>query len=391
VSSLLRDRPAGTAAMLAVFADEALLRGALAFESALAAAQAAEGLIGEGDAAAIAAACRSLTPDITALAEEAAHAGTLAIPLVARLRAALKETYPEAAAAVHRGATSQDLADTALMLQARAAMALLMADATRLELALVALTERHATTPTLGRTLLQGALPITFGLRTAGWLTGIHAAGHRVQREAEAALMLQLGGAAGTLAGMGSSETAVAIVQRVAETLGLGMPVTPWHARREAVAGLGAALAILTGAMGKMARDISLLAQNEVAEAFEPRQPGRGGSSAMAHKRNPTGCQVALSAALRAPGLAATLLAGLPQEHERGLGGWQAEGPVLADLFILAHGAVVAMADVAEGLQVDTAAMARNLAAAGVGSDTGAAALLVQRALAAQLGALRED
>jgi 3-carboxy-cis,cis-muconate cycloisomerase len=139
-----------------------------------------------------------------------------------------------------------------------------------------------------------------------------------------------------------------------------------------------------------MARDISLLAQNEVAEAFEPRLPGRGGSSAMAHKRNPTGCQVALSAALRAPGLAATLLAGLPQEHERGLGGWQAEAPVLADLFILAHGAVVAMADVAEGLEVDTAAMARNLAAADVGSDTGASALLVQRALAAVLGALGE-
>jgi 3-carboxy-cis,cis-muconate cycloisomerase len=125
------------------------------------------------------------------------------------------------------------------------------------------------------------------------------------------------------------------------------------------------------------------LAQGEVAEAFEPRFAGRGGSSAMAHKRNPTGCQVALSAALRAPGLAATLIAGLPQEHERGLGGWQAEGPVILDNFILAHGAVSAMAEVAAGLEVDTAAMARNLAVAGVGADTGASVLLVQRALAA--------
>jgi 3-carboxy-cis,cis-muconate cycloisomerase len=186
---------------------------------------------------------------------------------------------------------------------------------------------------------------------------------------------------------METPETALAVAGRVAASLGLGLPVTPWHARREAIAALGAALAILIGAVAKMARDVSLLAQNEVAEAFEPKLPGRGGSSAMAHKRNPTGCQVALSAALRAPGLAATLLAGLPQEHERGLGGWQAEGPVLAELFLLAHGAVVAMADVAEGLEVDPAAMARNLAAADVGTDTGASALLVERALAA----LRED
>jgi 3-carboxy-cis,cis-muconate cycloisomerase len=377
--------------MLAAFADEAWLGGALAFEAALAMAQADEGVIAREEAEAISAACRSLAPDIAELAEEAAHAGTLAIPLVARLRAALEEAHPRAAAAVHRGATSQDLADTALMLRTKAALSVLGPDAQRLETALAALSARHAETPALGRTLLQGALPVTFGLRTAGWLTGINAARQRLAREARAALMLQLGGAAGTLAGMGSGETALAIARRVAETLGLGLPVTPWHARREGVAGLGAALAILIGALGKMARDIALLAQNEVAEAFEPRVAGRGGSSAMAHKRNPTGCQVALSAALRAPGLAATLMAGLPQEQERGLGGWQAEGPVLAELFILAHGSLLAMADAAEGLEVDTAAMARNLAAAGVGQDSGAAALLVRRALAALRDAQGED
>ncbi len=383
MSSFLRDRPAGTAAMLAVFDDESLLRGALDFEAALAAAQAAEGLLPESEARAIAQACAALTPDVAALAEAAALAGTLAIPLVAALRAALRERHPEAAAAVHRGATSQDLADTALMLQAKAGLALLGRDLRRLETALAALTECHAQTPMLGRTLLQGALPITFGLKTAGWLTAIRAARLRLDREAEAALLLQLGGATGTLAGMGSAETAMAVARRVAESLGLGLPVIPWHSRREGLAGLGSALAILTGAVGKMARDVSLMAQGEVAEAFEPRIAGRGGSSAMAHKRNPTGCQVALSAALRAPGLAATLIAGLPQEHERGLGGWQAEGPVILDNFILAHGAVSAMAEVAAGLEVDTAAMARNLAVAGVGADTGASVLLVQRALAA--------
>ena len=237
MSSLLRDRPAGSAAMLAVFGDAALLRGALDFEAALAAALAAEGLIEQADATAIDAACRCLAPDIAALAEEAAHAGTLAIPLVARLRAALTTTHPQAAAAVHRGATSQDLADTALMLQARAAMALLGADTERLETALATLSERYAETPALGRTLLQGALPITFGLKTAGWLTGVHASRARLEREAAATLMLQLGGAAGTLAGMGIGETALAVAQRVAVTLGLGLPATPWHARREAGSG----------------------------------------------------------------------------------------------------------------------------------------------------------
>jgi 3-carboxy-cis,cis-muconate cycloisomerase len=173
----------------------------------------------------------------------------------------------------------------------------------------------------------------------------------------------------------------MAVAARLAEALGLACPLLPWQSRREGVAGLGAALAILTGAVGKIARDVSLMAQGEVAEAFEPKVEGRGGSSAMAHKRNPTGCQVALSAALRAPGLAATLMSALPQEHERGLGGWQAEGPVLAELFLLAHGALVAMAPVAEGLEIDTQAMAANLAAAEVGQDTGESAALAARAL----------
>jgi 3-carboxy-cis,cis-muconate cycloisomerase len=155
----------------------------------------------------------------------------------------------------------------------------------------------------------------------------------------------------------------------------------PWQAQRDGIAGLGAALAILVGALAKMARDVSLLAQGEVAEAFEPREAGRGGSSAMAHKRNPTGCQVVLSAALRAPGLAATLFATMPGEHERGLGGWQAEAPVLAELFLLAHGALSALVPVIAGLDVDTLAMRRNLDAAGVGEDWGEAPEMVWRAV----------
>ncbi|CAN5160311.1 3-carboxy-cis,cis-muconate cycloisomerase [soil metagenome] len=381
MSSLLRDRPASTPAMLAVFGDATLLRAALRFEAALAEAQAAEGLIPLDAAEAIVTACAEL-PDIEDLADAAAHAGTLAIPLVQILRQRVAARHGDAAAAlVHKGATSQDLADTALMLQAKAGAALVRAEAARLAEALAVLARAHAATPMLGRTLLQAALPITFGLKVAGWLQGVDEALTRFDAEATTALRLQFGGAVGSLAGLDGK--ALAIAERLATRLDLAMPATPWHAQRGAVAGLASALAILIGAVGKIARDISLLAQIEVAEAFEPRITGRGGSSAMAHKRNPTGCQVALSAALRAPHLAATLLSALPQAHERGLGGWQVEGPVLADLFQLAHGALTAIAPVIEGLEIDTDRMAGNLATAGLGTDTGESEALVTRALTA--------
>ena len=378
MTSLIRDLAAATPEMLDAFGDEALVRAALVFERELAAAQAAEGLLSVSQADAIAQACEAL-PDIEALAAAAAHAGTLAIPLVAELRRRL--AGDPAAAQVHLGATSQDVADTALVLQAKAGLALIGRDARRLTAALAAIAEAHAATPMLGRTLLQPARPITFGLKVAGWLLGVDAALRRLDREADAALGLQFGGASGTLDGLDGK--ALAVSQRLAEGLGLTCPPIPWHARRDGIAGLAGALAILTGALGKMAGDIALLAQSEVAEVFEPRTEGRGGSSAMAHKRNPTGCQVGRSAALRAPHLAATVLAALPQEHERGLGGWQAEGPVLAELFGVAHGALVAMAAVAEGLEIHADRMAANLAQAEVGDDVGESTALVANALQA--------
>ncbi len=365
--------------MLAVFGDAALLRAALLFEAVLAEAQMAEGLISLEAAEAIVAACAE-PPDIEDLAEAAAHAGTLAISLVQIVRQRVAARHGDAVAAlVHKGATSQDLADTALMLQAKAGAALVGGEARRLAQALAALAETHAATPMLGRTLLQPAQPITFGLKVAGWLQGVDAALVRFDAEAAAALRLQFGGATGSLAGLDGK--ALAVAERLAARLDLALPATPWHAQREAVAGLASALAILVGVVGKIAKDISLLAQAEVAEAFEPRIDGRGGSSAMAYKRNPTSCQVALSAALRAPHLAATILSALPQEHERGLGGWQAEGPVLAELFQLAHGALAAMAPVVEGLEIDAERMAANLAAASVGTDIGESEALVAKAL----------
>jgi 3-carboxy-cis,cis-muconate cycloisomerase len=379
MTNLFLDRPASTPAMLAVFSDEAMLRAALRFEAALALAQADTGLIDLAAATAIADGCEIL-PNIADLAEQAAHAGTLAIPLVKLLRARIAASAGDAVAVlVHRGATSQDLADTTLMMQAREGAALIQDEAARLTAALAALARTHAATPMLGRTLLQGALPITFGLKVCGWLQGIDATARRFERET-AAVRLQFGGAAGTLAGLDGK--ADAITHALAKRLGLRVAVSPWHTCREGVAGLGAALALLTGAAGKIALDIALLAQNEVAEAFEPRVAGRGGSSAMAHKRNPTGCQVALSAAARTPHLAATLIAGLPQAHERALGEWQAEAPALVDLFRMTHGALSTMAAVIEGLEVDVSRMAANLAAADVGTDAGESQALVAAVLA---------
>jgi 3-carboxy-cis,cis-muconate cycloisomerase len=222
-------------------------------------------------------------------------------------------------------------------------------------------------------------LPITFGLKVANWLLAIDEALSRFRRERDFALILQFGGPTGSLTGL--SGKAMAVAAHLSTELGLTCPLLPWQARRNGMAGLAAALAIVSGAIGKIARDISLLAQGEVGEAFEPIIAGRGGSSAMAHKRNPTGCQIALSAALRTPGLAATILSALPQEHERGLGGWQAEAPVLVELFQLTHGALLAMAPVAEGLEVDTGKMRANLDAAGVGSDIGESESLARQVL----------
>jgi 3-carboxy-cis,cis-muconate cycloisomerase len=225
---------------------------------------------------------------------------------------------------------------------------------------------------------LQDARPIGFGLRIAQWARAIRDAAMHLERTIAAHADVQLGGAAGTRAGMlGRGRVIVAGLARRLEL----NPSAPWHARRGGIAAMAASLGVCIGALGKMARDISLLAQNHIGEALEPLIAGRGDSSAMPHKRNPTGCQVALSAAARAPGLVAAVFAGLPCELERGLGGWQAEGPVLAELCLLAAGSAHAMADVAEGLLVMDAAIAGNLARAGIGDDIGESVQIVEETL----------
>ncbi|SDR13888.1 3-carboxy-cis,cis-muconate cycloisomerase [Rhizobiales bacterium GAS113] len=357
--SMIQARMASSAEMLAVFSDEALIAHALAFEAALAQAEAECGVIPQGAAEAIAEAVRTAAFDAAALAEAAARGGTLAIPLVKELGSQVAAIDRAAAGHVHFGGTSQDLADTALVLQLRVACALLRRDLRRLRQALARLTEAHRGTVMLARTLMQPALPTTFGLKAASWLTGIEDAAARLEREAAQALMLQFGGAAGTLSALADKGVAVAL--RLAALLGLPLPPMPWHTRRDGIAGLACAVGILTGALGKIARDLSLLSQAELGEAAEPSGPGRGGSSTLPHKRNPIAAMVALAAANRAPGLVATLLSAMPQELERALGGWQSEAPTLASLFELAHGALLAMVEAIEGLKVDPLAMRRNL------------------------------
>jgi 3-carboxy-cis,cis-muconate cycloisomerase len=380
-SFLLRTLPATTEEMLEVFDDASTLRHALAFEAALAQAQAAAQVIDLQSAQAIATVCGAFTTDILRFAESVAHAGTLAIPLVQALRAQLTDT---AAGALHLGATSQDLVDTVLMLQMKEASTLLGADHARVVMALTLSANRFAALPAVGRTLLQDARPIGFGLRIAQWTLGIRQAARDLERTIAANANVQLGGAAGTRADLHGRGSAISA--GLAQRLQLN-PSPPWHARRGGSAAIAASLAICIGALGKMARDISLLAQNRLGEALEPLIEGRGGSSAMPHKRNPAGCQVALSAAARAPGLVASVLAGLPCELERGLGGWQAEGPVIAELCLLAAGSARAMAIVAENLLVMDAAIARNLAESEIGDDIGESVQIVSDLLDRSRGA----
>ena len=348
-----------TEAMAAVFSDRARLQGMLDFEAALARAEAAVGLIPAAAADVIVRNCLADRFDPIVLARESAAAGNPAIPMVKHLTAHVAEEDAAAARFVHWGATSQDAMDTGLVLQMRAGLASLEPDLLRLSDDLAKLAASHATTPMAGRTLLQQAVPVTFGLKAAGWLSAVERSRMRLAAARRAALVLQFGGAAGTLSSLGDQGLDVAA--ELATALDLVLPDLPWHGHRDRLVDLAAALGLLVGTLGKMARDISLLMQTEVAEASEPAGQGRGGSSTMPHKRNPIGCAVTLAAATRVPHLVATLFAALPQEHERGLGGWHAEWETVPEVFLLASGALRHVADAVAGLTIDAARMRENL------------------------------
>ncbi|MCG5241504.1 3-carboxy-cis,cis-muconate cycloisomerase [Azospirillum doebereinerae] len=340
------------------FSPAARLQGMLDFEAALARAEAATGVIPDSAVSAIAAACDAALYDVDALGAEAALAGNTAIPLVKHLTARVKETDPEAARFVHWGATSQDAMDSGLMLQLRGFIDGLDADVKTLSAALAVLADRHRSTPMVARTWLQHALPTTFGLKAAVWLDALGRDRERLAA-ARGRLAIQFGGAAGTLAALGGAGPAVA--GALARELDLPLPALPWHTSRDRITELASALGILAGTLGTIGRDVSLMMQMEVAEAFEPSGPGRGGSSTMPHKRNPVSCAVLLSAAIRAPALVGGLLAAQVQEHERGLGGWHAEWQALPDLARIVAGAARHASGLIAGLTVDAGRMRANL------------------------------
>jgi 3-carboxy-cis,cis-muconate cycloisomerase/3-oxoadipate enol-lactonase len=342
-----------------LFSDRARVQGMLDFEAALARAEARTGLIPVSAAAAIGEQCRAEHYDLEGLARAAAAAGNPAIPLIRRLSARVEEKDREAARFVHWGATSQDVMDTGLVLALRSALDRIEGDLDRLGSALASLAEAHRATLIAGRTWMQHAVPTTFGLKVAGWLDANLRHRRRLDELRARSLVLQYGGAVGHLAALG--DKGLEVEAALAEELRLGRPDLSWHAHRDRLAEVGTTLGLLAGSLGKIARDLALHAQTEVAEVFEPGGEGLGGSSTMPHKRNPVASAVTLAAAARLPGLVAAMLGAMAQEDERGLGGWHAEWETLPELVGLVGGALHHVTDAIAGLRVDTARMEANL------------------------------
>ncbi|MGH9043438.1 MAG: 3-carboxy-cis,cis-muconate cycloisomerase [Acidimicrobiales bacterium] len=345
-------------ALIEATSERAFLQALLDAEAALAQAEEEVGILPPGTAAAITQACHADLFDLDELGSAARLGGNPAIPLVSALRRVLKDNSDW----VHFGATSQDIIDTASMLVAKRATALIETDLAVACDACASLCERHRSTLMVGRTLLQHALPITFGLKAAGWLVAATEC-RALLGLARKRLAVQLGGAAGTLASLGDQGTEV--ISAMARSLELGEPVLPWHTNRTTVAELASCLGILAGVGAKISKDVALMMQTEVREAFEPGAPGRGGSSTLPQKRNPVAAAAVASAHRRSSALVSVILSAMDDEHERALGGWQAEWETMVQLLRLCGGAISHVCDTLGGLEVDTHAMAENLAISG--------------------------
>jgi 3-carboxy-cis,cis-muconate cycloisomerase len=344
-----------------LFAARSTLQHMLDFEAALARAEAASGVIPKTAPASIGLCCKAELYDPQEIAEEAENAGNTAIPLVKLLTAEVKEIDSDAARYVHWGATSQDVIDTGLILQLREAFDLIDRDLAALCATLAKLAEAHRATPIAARTWMQQAVPTTLGLKFAGWLDALHRQRMRTASARTRILALQFGGAAGSLAALGNKGFEVS--QALAAELKLPLPDLPWHTERDRIAEAATLFGLLAGTLGKMARDLSLMMQSEVAEVAEPVSPGRGGSSTLPHKRNPVSCASILATATRVPGLVSTMLSAMVQEHERALGGWQAEWDTLPQIVCLTGGALRPMMSLMEGLEINTGRMLLNLEA----------------------------
>jgi 3-carboxy-cis,cis-muconate cycloisomerase len=344
--------------------DDAVAAAMVAVEVAWVRAVSAGGGLPEALVSIVSATAAGWRPDVAELAAAAEAGGTPVLPLVGQLRKVVAERDGTAAEAVHRGLTSQDVLDTALMLVARDVLEAVDADLSRSARALGRLAEDHRDTILVGRTLTQHAVPITFGLKAARWLEGVLDAAERVA-SVQAALPAQCGGAAGTLS-LAAELVAdpLRAAQRFADELGLIWPGAPWHTQRGPVTRLGDALVGVTDALGLIAADVALMARPELGEVREPGGEGRGASSTMPHKRNPVLSVLVKAAALQAPLLGAQLhLAAAQAVDERPDGAWHAEWPALGRLLGLAATASAQAAEVLEGLEVDSEAMRRRVEA----------------------------
>jgi len=353
------EHPFASERVSAMFSSRVRIQAMLRVEAAIAAAEADVGIVPEDAAAAIAAACDVDRFDIPALEREGAVGGTVVIPLVRHLTELVSD---EARRWVHLGATSQDVLDTALMLQSRDGLDAILHDLRAVGDACAALAQQHVATVMPGRTLLQHATPITFGLKAAHWLGSVTRQ-LRFLGELRQELPLQLGGSTGTLAALGNDGERVS--ERVAAELGLIVPDLPWHADRDVIARLVGSVAITAGAMAKIATDVALSMQTEVGELLEGADGGAGTSSAMPQKRNPVHAPAAIAAARLAAGAATVVLGGLAQEHERGVGSWHAEWVAVPDAVRYSAGAVEHVRAIVEGLQVDPEHMRANVDAGG--------------------------
>lgn len=362
------------------FSDIATLRHMLRFEAALAEATAAAGLIPKRAASVIVKACDPSLYDPAPMIAAARRTATLTVPVVKALTEQVRLRDAKAADYVHWGATSQDVIDTAMMLQIGEALPPLLKALDGIVAALARLAKKHRATPMLGRTLLQPTTPLALGQKIAGWASDIERAKRRLAESFAETQIVQFGGASGGLTALGPE--AESVMKALAKQLKLALPPGPWFTQRVRIAALAQDCALVVGALAKASRDIALMMQVEVGEAAEPSGPGRGSSSTMPHKRNPVSAALILAAATRAPMLAATIVAAMPQEHERALGGWQAEWPTLSALVECLGSAVEAMAEVASGLTIDPGALQANM-------DAVEAAVLAERAtflLAAKMG-----
>lgn len=340
--------------------DRAWVQAMLDFESALAAASATVGVVPEDAVGAIEKCCRAEVYDIAALGADAVRIGNPAGPLV---RALTARVAPEAAAYVHLGATSQDVIDTAAMLLSARALAALRTDLHVCATRLAQLAEEHAGTVMAGRSLLQQALPVTFGLTAAGWLGGVIAALDGIDLVRRERLAVQFGGAVGTLAALRGN--GIPVLSELARRLDLAEPSLAWHAERSRIAEVAGVLGQTCATVAKIARDITLLAQTEIAEVREQGPPGSGGSSTMPHKQNPVAAVLAAGSAAQAPGLVANLLAAGAHEHQRAAGAWHAEWRPLTELLRSTGSAVHWLRVCLERLRVDPVRMRDNLESTG--------------------------